>query len=497
MSRRTRSGAQFSPYELLNLPNSLRSFEIIRTNISLDALLHDAVADDDLYAAEQEAANYNPEDDWEDVDDPDSTLPPSPPSPLTPLTPSSSPTSSAVPSPQASRPASPAPSSVPVEKARGKQQAAVRRSRRRQRQHAGETPYDKRPDARYSQSHRQQESHTVHFDLADAPAAAGAWVGRQRANATHRLRTLPELLDEGGEVVEWNGRDPKLIVDAQGRIIAILLGTPEDGEWPRVIEDAVAAMARARREAIRSGEWRVGTVHRRGTHLPVRDGVSFGGGQKKPGNLCHSRFMRRLVRRLLRNKSIRRIAGFQSMGLALYAPKLYRYYCKVLRTLFRNHPKLIHTFPNSIFPAITLNCGDTVTFEHCDIHNCVHGLCGITSGGHFDHVLGGHLYLRQLRLIIQFPSGATVLIPSGCLDHGNTPIQHNETRYSVTQYAAGGLFRWAAYGFQSAKSLLAQPGGQDVKDAFDGVPGSRWKWGLNLFSKHDELDADRVAAFQS
>ncbi|KAJ7713570.1 hypothetical protein B0H16DRAFT_1743272 [Mycena metata] len=486
MSRQTRSGAQFSPYELLNLPNSLRSFEIIRTNISLDALLHDAVADDDIYAAEQEAANYNPEDDWEDVDDPDSTLPPSPPSPLTPLTPSS-PTSSAVPSPQASRTASPALSPVPVEKARGKQQAAVRRSRRRQRQHAGETPYDKRPDPRYSQSHRQQESHTVYFDLADAPAAAGAWVGRRRANAERRHRTLPELLDEGGEVIEWNGRDPKLIVDAEGRIIAILLGTPEDEEWAAVIEDAVAAMAHARREALRQGEWRVGTVHRRGTHLALRKGTSFGGGQKRPGNLCHTPFLRRLIRRLLRNKSIRRIAGFQSMGLALYAPKLYRYYCKVLRALFRKHPNLTHTFRNSIFPAVTLNCGDAVTFEHCDILNLVHGLCPVTSGWP----------LQPCPRRPHFPSGATMLIPSGCLDHGNTPIQTNETRYSITQYAAGGLFRWAAYGFQSAKSLLAQPGGEDVKNAFDGVPGSRWQWGLNLFSKLDELDTDRVAVFQS
>ncbi|KAJ7038633.1 hypothetical protein C8F04DRAFT_951034, partial [Mycena alexandri] len=287
------------------------------------------------------------------------------------------------------------------------------------------------------------------------------------------------------------------ILDVDGRIIAILLGTPEDEEWPQVIEDAVAAMARARREALRSGEWRVGAIHRRGTFLPLRYGVSFGGGQKKPGNLCHTRFMRRLIRRLLRNKSIRRIAGFQSMGLALYAPKLYRYYCKILRLLFQKHPELLHTFPNSIFPSITLNCGDAVTFEHCDIFNCVHGLCGVTSGGNFNHVRGGHIYLRQLRLAIQFPSGATILIPSGCLDHGNTPIQSGETRYSITQYAAGGLFRWAAYGFQSAKSLLAQRGGQDVKNAFDGVPGSRWQWGLNLFSKYDELLTDRVAAFQS
>ncbi|KAJ7736135.1 hypothetical protein B0H16DRAFT_1730979 [Mycena metata] len=509
MSRRTRSGAQFSPYELLQLPERLRHFEIIQTNISLDALLHDAVADDDRYAAEQDAAKSSPEDAWEDEDEDEddvaseSVLPPTPPSPLTPISSSSS--SSAAPSPHASRPTSPQTSRptptagphISVNKSRARQQHAIRRARRRQRQHVDETPYDRQPDPRYSQAHREQEPHTVHFDLADAPITAGAWVGRQRANAERRHRTLPELLDEGGEVIEWNGRDPKLILDAEGRIIAILLGTPEDQEWAVVVEDAVAAMARARREALREGEWRVGTLHRRGTHLPVRDGVSFGGGQKRPGNLCHTPFIRRLVRRLLRNKSIRRIAGFQSMGLALYAPKLYRYYCKVLRALFRKHPNLTHTFRNSIFPAVTLNCGDTVTFEHCDILNLVHGLCPITCGGRFNHVLGGHLYLRQLRLIIQFPSAATILIPSGCLDHGNTPIQAGETRYSMTQYAAGGLFRWAAYGFQSAKSLLAQPGGEDVKNTFDGVPGSRWKWGLDLFSKSDELLSDRVAVFQS
>ncbi|KAJ7812875.1 hypothetical protein B0H14DRAFT_2855779, partial [Mycena olivaceomarginata] len=58
----------------------------------------------------------------------------------------------------------------------------------------------------------------------------------------------------------------------------------------------------------------------------------------KPGNLCNTRFVRRLIRRLLRNPSIRRIAGFQSSGLALYAPKLYRYCCKILRALFEHHP---------------------------------------------------------------------------------------------------------------------------------------------------------------
>ncbi|KAJ7015887.1 hypothetical protein C8F04DRAFT_1204826 [Mycena alexandri] len=396
------------------------------------------VADLSFRALYGDAANYSSEDDWvdEDEDEPtaSSTLPPTPPSPLTPL---SSPSSSAIPSPQSSRATSLKPPTISIEKTRHKIQAANRRKQRWQRQHAGETPYDKHPDARYSQAHRQQESHTVHFDLADAPAAAGAW---------------------GCEVVEGNGW---LIVDDQGRIIAILLGTPEDDEWPGVIKDAVAAMARTRKEAIQYGEWRVGTVHRHGTHLPMRDGVTFGGGQKH-------------------------IAGFQSsrslFGTQQHASEILAFSVRSSRTT----PKLTHTFRNSIFPAITLNCGDAVSFEHCDMLNCVHGLCPVTSGGDFDHVLSGHLYLRQLRLIIQFPSGATILIPSAAsttATHRSSPTKLATPSHSMLRV--------------SAKTLLAQPGGQEVKDAFDSVPGSRWKWGLNLFSKYDKLETDRVAAFQS
>ncbi|KAF8215464.1 hypothetical protein K438DRAFT_1482456, partial [Mycena galopus ATCC 62051] len=247
--------------------------------------------------------------------------------------------------------------------------------------------------------------------------------------------------------------NPKLIVDEQGRIITILLGTPEDPDWADVIESAVKAMRRARRLAGESGAWTAGTVHRRGHYFLLTSGVSFGGGQKRPGNLRNTRFIRRLIRRLLSSKSIRRIAGFQSSGLALYAPKLYQYYCKILRALFEHHPELIHNFDNSVFPAMSFNCGDAVAFEHCDFLNLAHGLCPITSGGNFNHKEGGHIYLKQLRLLVEFPSGATALIPSACIDHGNTPIQSGETRYSITQFAAGGLFRWVEYGFQTAKSL--------------------------------------------
>lgn len=79
------------------------------------------------------------------------------------------------------------------------------------------------------------------------------------------------------------------------------------------------------------------------------------------------------------------------------------------------------------------------------------------------------------------------MIPSALVTHGNTPIQAGETRMSVTQYCSGGLLRWVAYGFRSAKSLLAEPKGAAKKEEIDGPAGSRWKWALSLFSTLEEL----------
>jgi hypothetical protein len=56
------------------------------------------------------------------------------------------------------------------------------------------------------------------------------------------------------------------------------------------------------------------------------------------------------------------------------------------------------------------------------------------------------------QLVIQFPAGSTILVPSSILEHHNVPTSPHERRYSVTQYAAGALFRWVGYGLRDTKS---------------------------------------------
>ena len=124
-----------------------------------------------------------------------------------------------------------------------------------------------------------------------------------------------------------------------------------------------------------------------------------------------------------------------------------------------------------------------------------HGLCALTALGAYDHTLGGHLILFGLKLAVQFPVGSTVLIPSGCMDHGNTPIRNGEVRLSIAQYAAGGLFLWVSYGFQSAKSLLKTAAGRQLKNKINKDAGERWREGLAMFSTIGGLQADADEAF--
>ncbi|KAJ7602953.1 hypothetical protein DFH06DRAFT_1022896, partial [Mycena polygramma] len=290
---------------------------------------------------------------------------------------------------------------------------------------------------------------------------------------------------------------PLLIIDAEGRIVAVLLGRPEGDDWDDVIAEMASLLERIRILGEEQGIFKSHQRHhRRGKFHTLNGGVTKGPGQLKPGNIAHSKKYRRLLQHVRLNRSIRRIIGFQSSGLARYLPKLYKDYAETMRGIYEAQPELERLFANSVFPAATWNLGpDVVTAGHTDMLNAPYGVCPITSAGSYDHTLGGHLYLGQLKLVIQFPSGATSMILSAAVEHGNTPIQKGETRYSMTQYAAGELFRWAGYGHQSTKSLLASPGGAEKKRSFDGEPGVRAAWAISLLSKIDELQADREAVF--
>jgi hypothetical protein len=157
--------------------------------------------------------------------------------------------------------------------------------------------------------------------------------------------------------------------------------------------------------------------------------------------------------------------------------------------VYHRYTDLHRPFLNSIWSACTFNLGPyTCALGHCDFANLAFGWCAITAFGTFDWTRGGHLILWDCKLILEFPPGCTILIPSAAIFHSNIPIAQGERRYSFTQYTAGGLFRWVEHGFQSEEEYFATLSAEGKKEERR-LGLERTAAGVALFSTMDELRA--------
>ncbi|KAJ7924743.1 hypothetical protein B0H13DRAFT_2229941 [Mycena leptocephala] len=203
-------------------------------------------------------------------------------------------------------------------------------------------------------------------------------------------------------------------------------------------------------------------VPRRGPFYAKSVGVSMGGGQEAPKAFVNGAINMLLLTQLMATEPFRRIAGFVNT----YAPALHGHYHSTMEALYNRFPHLPRNYDEftSVFAAATFNFGPwTITFPHLDFANL--------AWDGFDPDKGGHLILWDLRLVIRFPPGSTILIPSAILRHSNVAIQQGETRYSFTQYTAAGIFRYVYNGFPRMRRWSRK------------YRKMRWLEGMKMYSK--------------
>lgn len=185
------------------------------------------------------------------------------------------------------------------------------------------------------------------------------------------------------------------------------------------------------------------------------------------------------------------IVSLMAGALQYFSPKMFERYCDYMGRLAAHDDdiKSNWNFKNSVFPSTTINFGPSaICYDHLDFANAAAGWCSISCAGSFDPEKGGHMVLFDIEQIIEFPPGSTILIPSSVMRHGNTPVQEGEKRVGMTQYAAGGLFRWVDNGFQKqAKGKLSKMKQAEAAGRFESL--------LGLYSHIDELVSDRAKVF--
>ncbi|KAF6742283.1 hypothetical protein DFP72DRAFT_781793, partial [Ephemerocybe angulata] len=232
-----------------------------------------------------------------------------------------------------------------------------------------------------------------------------------------------------------------------GEVVTAGVGRPDDPLYMLSMNHAYEKIYQAGRKA----PWKHAEVHhKRGDEFGALNvGVLMGHGPTRPYNLRNG-VHEPMLEELLADPDIERMATFQSAAFRLFMPKLYKRYYGLRQDVERHPMNLKWNFKKSVFSAAAFNFGpQTVTAQHRDCMNLPGGFCAITALGTFDAKLGGQLVIEELGLVIDFPAGSTILLPSAVLTHSNTAIQPGETRVSFTQYSSGALFRYADNGYRT------------------------------------------------
>ncbi|KAF9009122.1 hypothetical protein BDZ89DRAFT_965011 [Hymenopellis radicata] len=305
------------------------------------------------------------------------------------------------------------------------------------------------------------------YDLETAPITTPGWIGRT-LDFSHIIPTLAEVLAiPGMRLIEWDGVTTRPILDASNRIIALLGGRPADQPGKQTGLSFSGALSMASATLRRVMDALPFHSHRRGPCKERTMGVSYGGGQTEPSILRQRPEEVPFLQETLSCPGLARIAQWADFLFRTYQPDIYRVCMDSLRTLVTTIPHLDDPFtggiPGGFWAGRTLNRGSRanhahqgVTWPHTDQGNLAWAWCAVTALGDFDPVFGGHLILWDLGLVIRFPPGATILLPSALLTHSNVAVREGEERDSVVHFTAGGLFRYVNNGCKTDKVFMEE-----------------------------------------
>ncbi|KAK7054023.1 hypothetical protein R3P38DRAFT_2381946, partial [Favolaschia claudopus] len=73
----------------------------------------------------------------------------------------------------------------------------------------------------------------------------------------------------------------------------------------------------------------------------------------------------------------------------------------------------------------------------------------LTAAGTYRSIYGGHLIVWDLGLVIQFPAGSSILVPTGIVRYSFVEVRPGEDRFSILQWAGSGVRRFVENGYKT------------------------------------------------
>lgn len=222
--------------------------------------------------------------------------------------------------------------------------------------------------------------------------------------------------------------------------------------------------------------------HRRGEYETLGWGLSFGGGRIYPGWIKNSAGNDAAMADLMSDDDIRTLIEFADgkhlspcwfilltkifipAQFAKYFPAIYDDFSETLERVVDNDPKLSVPIPGCAWAATHINFPPgSWCHAHTDHLNHVGGLCAVWALDEFNADKGGHIILWDLKLVVRFPPGNLILLPSALVKHGNISVYQGGKRSAFVLFSAAGLFRWVLNGMMSDAEFKESASAEDLK----------------------------------
>lgn len=144
--------------------------------------------------------------------------------------------------------------------------------------------------------------------------------------------------------------------------------------------------------------------------------------------------------------------------LQVFCPEAYQTLEDEKRNFLNLHPDALYPSDASVFSAATFELGGPHSRGAADGLPCRHQAAKwsiLTALGNYSPLHGGHIILWDLGLVVCFPPGASILIPSGLVRYSFVRVRRGERRYSLLQWAGAGIARWFLNGHKTDVDFAA------------------------------------------
>ncbi|KAF9067373.1 hypothetical protein BDP27DRAFT_1225905, partial [Rhodocollybia butyracea] len=168
--------------------------------------------------------------------------------------------------------------------------------------------------------------------------------------------------------------------------------------------------------------------------------------------------------------------------LQVYFPKLHLFLTNLQEKVLMDSPDIRRMFEGCCYTACHLNLHLAWAQLHEDFFNVFFAMCAVHASGKFDHTRGGQFIAWSLGVVVPFPAGATIYVPSACVTHGNVPIAPEETRSSIAFFTPAGIARWFHNGYMSDKEFKERASPRQLR-LWKEYREKLWETGLELLQE--------------